>query len=471
MNVFDKTKGNLSHQPVEVEFLRLGVFVAELDRPWLGTPFLLQGFLIDDEAQIRQLQALCRLVYVDRRRSIGDQYVAMIRERDRRRLALGALDDDEFLAVARRLRAGMADDEARRKARPLGETGLEEELLYSAPVIEDVQRTLATIRETINSGATVDLARVCDLVDELAAGVERNPDAMLWLTRLKATDQYSYDHAIDVSVLLMVFGRFLGLGRDAVGELGRAGLMQDIGKIHVSSDILVKEEPLSDVEFREIQSHVASSLELLVGQSGFSRTVLSIVAEHHERYDGSGYPRSIGLERISLAAEMSGLVDTYCAMTRDRVFSPAISSQGALEAICRLRGVKETLINSRPFACIWDNAVFTGREGHYGCNRVLPNWSTRRRRRSHAETDFWPRSKRSPRGQNWSGRSFRSIRAVADVGARRLGCPGCYACTWRSNALGCQTKALKMRCTTVKPSGASWASTCRGNRRRTPRRC
>ena len=340
MNVFDKTKGNLSHQPVEVEFLRLGVFVAELDRPWLGTPFLLQGFLIDDEAQIRQLQALCRLVYVDRRRSIGDQYVAMIRERDRRRLALGALDDDEFLAVARRLRAGMADDEARRKARPLGETGLEEELLYSAPVIEDVQRTLATIRETISSGATVDLARVCDLVDELAAGVERNPDAMLWLTRLKATDQYSYDHAIDVSVLLMVFGRFLGLGRDAVGELGRAGLMQDIGKIHVSSDILAKEEPLSDVEFREIQSHVASSLELLVGQSGFSRTVLSIVAEHHERYDGSGYPRSIGLERISLAAEMSGLVDTYCAMTRDRVFSPAISSQGALEAICRLRDVK-----------------------------------------------------------------------------------------------------------------------------------
>ena len=340
MNVFDKTKGNLSHQPVEVEFLRLGVFVAELDRPWLGTPFLLQGFLIDDEAQIRQLQALCRLVYVDRRRSIGDQYVAMIRERDRRRLALGALDDDEFLAVARRLRAGMADDEARRKARPLGETGLEEELLYSAPVIEDVQRTLATIRETISSGATVDLARVCDLVDELAAGVERNPDAMLWLTRLKATDQYSSDHAIDVSVLLMVFGRFLGLGRDAVGELGRAGLMQDIGKIHVSSDILAKEEPLSDVEFREIQSHVASSLELLVGQSGFSRTVLSIVAEHHERYDGSGYPRSIGIERISLAAEMSGLVDTYCAMTRDRVFSPAISSQGALEAICRLRGVK-----------------------------------------------------------------------------------------------------------------------------------
>ncbi len=340
MNDFDKTKGNISHQPIEVEFLRLGVFVAELDRPWLGTPFLLQGFLIDDEAQIRQLKGLCRLVYVDRRRSIGDQYVAMMRERDHCRLALGSLDDDDFLAVARRLRTGMVDDEARRKARPLGDTGLEEELLFSAPVIEDVQRTLATIRETVNSGATVDLARVCDLVDELAAGVERNPDAMLWLTRLKATDQYSYDHAIDVSVLLMVFGRFLGLGRDAVGELGRAGLMQDIGKIHVSSDILAKQEPLSDIEFREIQSHVASSLELLVGQSGFSRNVLGIVAEHHERYDGSGYPRSIGLERISLAAEMSGLVDTYCAMTRNRVFSPALSSQSALEAICRLRGVK-----------------------------------------------------------------------------------------------------------------------------------
>ena len=344
MNVFDKTKGNLSHQPVEVEFLRLGVFVAELDRPWLGTPFLLQGFLIDDEAQIRELQALCRLVYVDRRRSIGDQYVAMIRERDRRRLALGALDDDEFLAVARRLRAGMADDEARRKARPLGETGLEEELLYSAPVIEDVQRTLATIRETISSGATVDLARVCDLVDELAAGVERNPDAMLWLTRLKATDQYSYDHAIDVSVLLMVFGRFLGLGRDAVGELGRAGLMQDIGKIHVSSDILAKEEPLSDVEFREIQSHVASSLELLVGQSGFSRTVLSIVAEHHERYDGSGYPRGLNGDTMSLFAKMGAVCDVYDAVTSNRPYKAGWDPAESIKRMAEWKGHFDPLV-------------------------------------------------------------------------------------------------------------------------------
>lgn len=340
MNSFDQTRGDVTHQPVEVEFLRPGVFVTELDRPWLETPFLMQGFLIDDETQITQLKALCKLVYVDRRRSVGDQYAAMIRERCDRRQRVDGLDDREFLAVARRVHAGASSGVSPSRIRVVGEAALEDELLRSAPVIEDTQRTLALVMAAIQGGSTTDLARVCDLVDDLADGVERNPDAMLWLTRLKATDQYSYDHAIDVSVLLMVFGRFLGLGREVVVDLGRAGMMQDIGKVSVAPDILAKAAPLDEAEFREIQSHVASSLEILVGQGGVSREVLSIVAEHHERYDGSGYPRSIGVERIGLMAELSGVVDTFCAMTRNRVFRPAVSSQAALEVICRLRGVK-----------------------------------------------------------------------------------------------------------------------------------
>ena len=340
MNSFDKTLGDLTHQPVAVEFLRPGVFVTELDRPWLETPFLMQGFLIEDEAQIRQIQALCKLVYVDRRRSVGDQYAAMIRDRNDRRPRMDGLDEGEFLAVARRVHAGVASGSASSRVRVIGEAALEDELLQSAPVIEDTQRTLASVMDAIHVGSKTDLTRVCDLVEDLADGVERNPDAMLWLTRLKATDQYSYDHAIDVSVLLMVFGRFLGLGREVVIDLGRAGMMQDIGKVAVSPAILAKEAPLDELEFREIQSHVASSLEILVGQRGVSRDVLSVVAEHHERYDGSGYPRAIGFERIGLMAELSGLVDTFCAMTRNRVYRPAVSSQAALEAICRLRGVK-----------------------------------------------------------------------------------------------------------------------------------
>ncbi len=90
---------------------------------------------------------------------------------------------------------------------------------------------------------------------------------------------------------------------------------------------------------------------------------------------------------------------------------------------------RETLINSRPFACAWDNAIFAGREGHYGCNRVFPNWNMRRRRKSRDETGFCRRSKRSRHGPSWNGQLPRSIRAAVGVVVRRLGYSGCCACT------------------------------------------
>ena len=337
---------NCVFESIEVDCLKVGMYVTDLDRPWLGTPFLLQGFLIEDEQQIAQLQQFCKLVYVDRRRSLGDHYAELIRDRDSRRpvaaatrIEVSGAGDEEFLSVARSLREQRSRPVLPR-ARPVaGASRLEAELIYSAPIIEDVHRALESIRNAADSNGNIDLSRVQGLVDEMAAGVERNPDAMLWLTRLKKTDQYSYDHAVDVSVHLMVLGRFLGFNRLAIEELGQAGLMQDIGKMQIDPEILGKASALTDEEYQEVQSHVASSLELLVGQRAFPASVLSVIAAHHERHDGSGYPRRLSGERISLHAELAGLIDTYCAMTRHRVYSAAVSNQKALEMIARMRGV------------------------------------------------------------------------------------------------------------------------------------
>jgi HD-GYP domain-containing protein (c-di-GMP phosphodiesterase class II) len=138
----------------------------------------------------------------------------------------------------------------------------------------------------------------------------------------------------------MVFARFLGLSSKVIEEVGFAGLMQDIGKIDIPSEILDKPGNLTDEEYRLVQSHVASSLEMLLGQANFPNHVLDIVASHHERADGSGYPRRLKGERISFHGELAGLVDTYCAMTRDRAYGNAISSQKALEALIGMRGSK-----------------------------------------------------------------------------------------------------------------------------------
>ena len=348
---------------VDVEALACGMYVSELDRPWLGTPFLMQGFLLEDVRQIDILQQCCKKVLVDRRRSAGDQYRSMTRppESPRQASNQGASlkfyagpvpadvgsDESEFLSVARRLREQKNSSPVARNMPPARGSSLEDELIYSSPIIDDVHRTLDTIRDVRDPSGGVDLKRVHGLVEEMASGVERNPDAMLWLTRLKITDQYSYDHAVDVSVHLMVFGRFLGLGNTPIEDLGLAGLMQDIGKAAIDPELLQKKSALSEEEYAQVQSHVGSSLELLGGKHAFSPNVLNIIAAHHERFDGSGYPLGIDGSSLSLYAELAGLVDSYCAMTRHRVFRPAESSQKALETLSRLRGTKfrESLVD------------------------------------------------------------------------------------------------------------------------------
>jgi HD-GYP domain-containing protein (c-di-GMP phosphodiesterase class II) len=330
--------------------LKIGMFVSDLDRPWVGTPFLLQGFLIEDETQLAQLREHCREVTVDQSRSLGDLY----RHRghftpSRTPANPGSYrqPDDagngDFAAICRHLRSTAR---ARRfTQRPAIEPNerqsrLEAELIYSAPIVDDLKASLRAVRDALEASGPLPLEDVAAHITEIAESVERNPDAMLWLARLRSTDQYSYDHAVDVSIHLMVFGRFLGLPRETLEDLGLAGLLQDIGKGDISSDILNKTDPLSDEEYALIQSHVAGSLEMLIGNKHFPKHLLDIVASHHERADGSGYPRKLKGERIGFHAELAGIVDSYCAMIRDRAYGDAVSSQKAMETLVALRGSK-----------------------------------------------------------------------------------------------------------------------------------
>ena len=339
---------NPAFEMIEAGNLAIGMYVSELDCPWLETPFLMQGFLIESESELSQLRIHCKTVLIDRRRCVGEHYADTRRkhsfkvtQQPEETNAASFPENGDFLAVARYIHGRKGSLKPPRRKRVAGkETSLEEDLLATAPVIDDVHRTLKSIDEAKEAIDGNNFTKVEELVGEMASGVERNPDAMLWLTRLRVTDQYSYDHAVDVSVHAMIFGRFLGFDKSEIELLGQAGLLQDVGKIGIDPEILSKPSALTEEEYLHVQSHVACSLELLERQPLFSPEVLKIVAAHHERIDGSGYPRRIRDELIGLNCEISGMMDTYCAMTRDRVFSPAISSQKALEALYKMRGTK-----------------------------------------------------------------------------------------------------------------------------------
>lgn len=349
-------------QTISTRELKLGMFVVEIDRPWTETPFMMQGFLLQNLDQLRALQQCCREVVIDRVRSVGDQHSAKVMETDGPLLGLDGrprqhpdltesrIEAHRFIKVARSFRGKIHTKRQPHVPRIRSEDGrsrLESELLYSAPIVDDVYRVLRETQLAIDNNAAIDVGRIDGLVGEMASGVQRNPDALLWLSRLKRTDQYAYDHAVNVSVHAMVFARFVGLSGAEVRQLGLAGLLQDIGKVKIDYEVLSKPGPLDEKEFEHVKSHVRNTVNLLRTHKDFDPTVLAIIAAHHERFDGTGYPRGLEGMSIPLAAEMAGIVDTYCAMTRERVYRGAVSSQRAMETLNHLRNsqFRDTLVD------------------------------------------------------------------------------------------------------------------------------
>jgi HD-GYP domain-containing protein (c-di-GMP phosphodiesterase class II) len=337
---------------VSVADLKIGMFVAELDCPWSELPFAFQGFVISKPEQIDVFRSKCRFVKIDRSRSLNDQYrepkpffdrplrsqpFTTAAEKEvsihRPRAPHFKIDEvDQRKYKRRRFLEFLQRQDGSEYARELSR-----ELSCIEPRFDDFQSALQVTFRSIASEQKVDLASVTEGIRDMSGSLKRNPDALMWLLQLRRVDQYSFDHAMDVAVYLLLLGNHVGWRGGKLIELGTAGLLQDIGKNQLPPELLTKSEALSDEEQALIRSHVASSLEILYASTHLTSDVMLIVSRHHERWNGTGYPRSLKFEQIGLAAEMAGLVDSFCAMQKDKPYRHALGHQGALEEIYRQR--------------------------------------------------------------------------------------------------------------------------------------
>jgi len=341
---------------VAVAQLKIGMFVAEPDCAWTELPFALQGFVISRPDQIDVFQQKCRFVYVDRSRSLNEYFVAVDHGKDRAlRPPAGEVRHREDEAPVRRRAPVFVMEEAVDKRRVRRRRFLDfltkqndseharalaHELLYIEPRFDDLQGALQRSFQSITADNPIDLNSVREGVRDMSGSLRRNPDALLWLLRLKRQDHYSFDHAMDVSVNLLMLGTHIGWRGQRLLELGMAGMLQDIGKVQLPAEVLAKVEPLTADERELIKSHVASSLEILIGQANLPSEVMVIVSRHHERWDGSGYPQGLEFKALGLAAEMAGLVDSFCAMLKNKPYRAALAHQEALEELYQLRDQK-----------------------------------------------------------------------------------------------------------------------------------
>jgi HD-GYP domain-containing protein (c-di-GMP phosphodiesterase class II) len=215
---------------------------------------------------------------------------------------------------------------------------LEADLLEAKEVHLKSREMIRDVVEDLRRDRPIDIEKVNEVIDEMVDSVGNNPDALLWLTKLKSRDTYAYDHGIDVAVYMLAFGRHLGYPKDKLRVLGLSGLMQDIGKLRVNEQILAKSGKLSEEEFEEVKVHVHHSVDILRQTNDIPREVLMVVAQHHERLDGSGYPRRLKGDQIYSFAAMAGIVDSFEALVSQRPYAEAISTHQALQQLNRWKG-------------------------------------------------------------------------------------------------------------------------------------
>ena len=287
-----------------------GMFVAELDRPWLGTPFALQGFVVRNDDDVEFVAQHCAYVYIDQDYKGAPIYLPL---------------------AAPKPKAGVANNSTLRIRDEFQQTKVTFE---SAAVVLD--RAFSALRK----GRHADMNSVQEAVTPLIDGVFRNKEAVAALVRMKEKGDYLYYHGIAMAVWAAIIGRQLGLGRTPLMKLVTGCAMADIGMTHLPEGMLNKVGPLNATELELIRRHpeIGAAAVRTNGNADFE--TLAIIESHQERFDGSGYPRGLKGAQIPLVARIAGLVDAYDAMITERPWAPARSS---FEATQELIDVKDVL--------------------------------------------------------------------------------------------------------------------------------
>ena len=397
----------LRHYRLDVRSVAIGMWVAELDRPWLDTPFLIRGFRVENEQELETLRRHCEYVEVDIEKSDFEVVEAIrraeaIRDEDReerlegtaaprsgaravppaeqarvengpqrprvreRRVSGGTrvrfrkLVQEATLAAeepgglrglvrsfARTI--GLAPDPARMAAerrrrhaelrrslpvaRPLDYRDtrpIEEELPRARSAFAKGCDTIETLLADIRGNRVTDVLPLHAAVDDMVASMIGNPDALMWVARLRDEDITTYSHGVKVALYMIALGRHLGFPKEDLNKLGMIGMLADVGKTRVPAALLEKPGMLTPDEYAIVKGHVGLGLEALGRSMVLPPEVEQGIAQHHERMDGSGYPLGLAGEAISIYGRIAAIADTFAALVTPRVYANASSPQEAL---------------------------------------------------------------------------------------------------------------------------------------------
>ena len=297
---------------IPVEQLSFGMFISKLDRPWTETPFVFQGFVLKNDKQLEVLKKFCKHVFVDP-------------EKEER---------SEPGKVT-------AEDLAKVRGTTVYKTtaSVEVEMPVAQKTYSSTTGIVRELSRAVEIGKSIDSARSHEAAAQITESVVRNPDAMALLIKLQEKSGATLSRAAEVSVMMTIFGRFLQLPQDRLELLGMLGLLQDVGKLKLPTELATR-TPVTAEEMELYRTHVDHSVRILSNTPGLPPELPGLASLHHERFDGSGYPRGLRGDAIAFPGLIAGIVDAFDTLTAPKPVGENLSPAKALSIIYKGRGTQ-----------------------------------------------------------------------------------------------------------------------------------
>ncbi len=309
------TYASLEKVYTPVNQLVVGMYVVELDRPWLETSFLFQGFELKSEAEIQDVKNTCEYVYID--------MTKMKKEQNQ------VIERNSLANKKSTLNYG---------APPKKVSDFEKQISNAESVYASSGILVAGFMNKIATGGGIDAKLAKQAVAECVNSVLHSPDAILWLSQLKHKDEYTSQHSLNVCVLSIVLGRHINLSEANLNVVGLCGMMHDMGKMLVPLEVLNKPGMLDDEEAQIMRSHTTLGYELLKSSDDMHPSAIDVAHSHHERLDEKGYPRQIKPNYLTEWTRIVAIADMYDAITSDRVYQKGRTHLEAINIMSNLAG-------------------------------------------------------------------------------------------------------------------------------------
>lgn len=302
---------------IAVEQLRLGMHLHAFCGAWLDHPFWRTKFILTEPQDLALILA----------GTIKEVWIDVSKGED---LPVGDSSIESAESAATKSPSPQPPIEAK--------TSFTEETKRAAKICAMGREAVLSMFHEARMGKAIEADDAAPLVEEISNSVLRNPGALISLARLKTADDYTYMHSVAVCALMIALAHRLGLDESQTRDAGMAGLLHDLGKAMIPTSILNKPGKLTDDEFSLVKTHPEEGYKLLLNGKGINKVIMDVCLHHHEKIDGSGYPKGLNSQTISLYAKMGAVCDVYDAITSNRPYKAGWDPAESIKRMAEWKG-------------------------------------------------------------------------------------------------------------------------------------